>query len=91
MKNLPANLNPTKRTPEFMESSIPNGLLKAHQTKVGTWGEIVILEGELLYRILEPNFEEVVLSVSQYGVVEPTVLHEVSPLGEVRFYVQFYE
>ena len=69
---------------------MPKGLLKAHQTKEGTWGKIVVLEGELCYRILEPEVEEVHLSPGKFGVVEPTVLHEVEPLTELKFYVEFY-
>jgi tellurite resistance-related uncharacterized protein len=47
------------------------------------------LEGRLLYRILEPELEELVLAPGQNGVVEPEVLHEVEPIGEVRFFVEF--
>jgi tellurite resistance-related uncharacterized protein len=65
-------------------------LLKAHRTKHGTWGKIVVLEGELLYRILEPTLKEVHLSPHTHGVVAPDVHHEVQPLGEVQFYVEFY-
>lgn len=90
MKSLPPNLEKYKSTPEFDEDSVPAGLLKAHQTKQGTWGRIVIVSGKLNYRILEPEFEEVELSTELYGIVEPTVLHEVEPLGKVRFYVEFY-
>ena len=91
MKDLPKNLAPYKRTPTFVAESIPKGLLKAHQTKAGTWGKIVILEGQLLYRILQPTVSEVVLSPDTYGVVEPTILHEIAPIGEVSFYVEFYK
>jgi len=90
MKSLPFQLEKYKRTPEFDENTVPPGLLKAHQTKEGTWGKIVVLSGRLGYRILEPALEEVELSTDLYGVVEPTVLHEVVPLGAVRFYVEFY-
>ena len=76
-KKLPQNVTAYNRTPEFDQTTIPTGLLKAHQTKAETWGFIVILEGRLLYRILEPNPEEVHLSTMRSGVVEPTVLHEV--------------
>ena len=79
-----------KRTPEFDENSVPAGLLKAHQTKEGTWGKIVVLSGRLMYRILEPTLEEIELSSEVHGVVEPTVLHEVAPIGSVKFYVEFY-
>jgi tellurite resistance-related uncharacterized protein len=54
------------------------------------WGKIVVLEGTLLYRILEPEVEEILLSPDRYGVVEPTVRHEVEPLSGVRFYVEFH-
>lgn len=90
MKTLPNNVSAYKRTPEFTHDTVPAGLLSAHQTKQGAWGLIVVLEGKLEYRILEPETETVQLSESLPGVVEPTILHEVEPLGEVRFYVEFY-
>ncbi|MCZ6832042.1 MAG: DUF1971 domain-containing protein [Gammaproteobacteria bacterium] len=90
MKDLPAEVTSYKRTPEFTNETVPKGLVRAHQTKAGTWGKIVVLEGQLRYRILEPEHEEVDLSPEKHGVVEPTVLHEVEPLGKVRFYVEFY-
>ena len=90
MKTLPQGLENYKSTPQFSEATVPAGLLKAHQTKAGTWGKIVILSGELRYRILEPEVEEHVLSADRYGVVEPTILHEVSPIGAVTFRVDFY-
>ncbi|MBV1877418.1 MAG: DUF1971 domain-containing protein [Pseudomonadales bacterium] len=90
MKQIPAAARPYKKTPEFTEQTVPAGLLKAHQTKQGTWGKINVAEGELLYRILEPEIEEMILSPDKFGVVEPTVLHEVSPLGKVSFHVEFF-
>ncbi len=90
MKSLPVEVESYKKTPEFTEATIPQGLLKAHKTKEGTWGKIVIVSGQLNYRILEPEFEELVLSEKRHGVVEPTVLHEVAPIGEVVFYVEFF-
>lgn len=90
MQELPDSVSPYKRTGLFTEDSIPAGLLKAHQTKPGTWGKIVIVRGTLLYRLLEPDTEEVHLSPTKHGVVAPTVLHEVQAIGEVQFYVEFY-
>lgn len=74
----------------FSETTIPKGLLRAHQTKEGTWGKIVIESGTLLYRILHPVVEEITLSPEVAGVVEPEQLHEVAALGTVQFYVEFY-
>jgi len=90
MKQLPESVVSYKRTPEFNQDTVPAGLLSAHQTKAGTWGLIVVLEGELEYRILEPGLERLTINRDSPGVVEPTVLHEVEPRGEVRFYVEFY-
>ena len=75
MKSLPAKVESYKKTPEFTQATVPHGLLKAHQTKEGTWGKIVVVSGQLNYRILEPEFEELVLSQEKHGVVEPTMLH----------------
>lgn len=88
MKSLPATVVAYKRTPEFDENSIPAGLLKDHQTKEGVWGKIVVLEGQLQYTISNP-YEVIKLDADTFGVVEPTILHSVKPLGHVRFYVEF--
>lgn len=90
MTPLPADVVAYKRTPEFTASTVPAGLLRSHSTKAGTWGVIVVLEGALLYRILEPAVEEVRLDASVPGIVEPTVPHEVVPEPGVRFFVEFY-
>jgi tellurite resistance-related uncharacterized protein len=90
MKELPANVTSYNKTPEFTRATIPKGLLRRHQTKAGTWGKIIVLEGRLRYRILKPELEEVELSTERYGIVEPTIPHEVEPISHVRFYVEFY-
>lgn len=89
MKSLPENAKEYKRTPSFTEDTIPKGILRSHTTKAGTWGKIVVEEGKLLYRILEPELEEIELTPEKYGVVEPQVPHEVEPLGKVKFHVEF--
>ena len=77
-------------TPEFSEGSIPANLLRSHRTKAGTWAKIVVLEGRLLYRILEPEVEEIELSPERPGIVEPEMPHEVEARGRVRFRVEFW-
>lgn len=89
MKSLPDNVVPYKRTAEFTADSVPSALLRNHSTKAGVWAKIVVLEGSLLYRILEPTVGEVTLTPNRHGVVEPTVKHEVVPGRGVRFYVEF--
>ena len=90
MKSLPEGVAAYARTPTFSTGSIPAKLLKSHHTKAGTWGKIVILEGRLRYRILEPDLQDFELSPDRPGIVEPQVPHEVEPLGHVQFYVEFH-
>jgi tellurite resistance-related uncharacterized protein len=89
---LPADVQPYARTAVFTEATVPAGLLRRHTTKAGAWGLIRVLEGRLAYRISDPRrpASETILSPDRGpGVVEPTILHEVEPLGPVRFYVEF--
>ena len=90
MKALPEDVHAYARTATFLARTIPEKLLKFHRTKAGTWAKIVILEGSLRYRILEPEMREFDLSPDCHGVVEPQAPHEVEAAGEVRFYVEFY-
>lgn len=91
--NLPPQVRPYRRTGEFTETTVPPALLRAHTTKDGTWGMIHVLTGRLVYRITDPRqaSSEVVLTADTApGVVEPTILHAVEPLGPVRFFVEFH-
>lgn len=90
MRTFPEGVCEYARTREFSEASVPTNLLKRHQTRAGTWARIVVLEGRLRYRILEPAVEEVELRPGLHGIVEPRVAHEVEPVGRVRFHVEFW-
>lgn len=90
MKALPEPLQAYKQTPVFTEDTVPSGLLRSHRTKDAVWGRIIVLEGRLEYTINEPVEEIILLDQETPGVIEPTVLHAVKPLGPVRFYVEFY-
>lgn len=90
---LPKDARPYRRTDVFTEGTVPAGLLKAHTTKEGAWALIHVLEGRMAYRIVDPRrlaSEAILAAGGPPGVVEPTILHEVEPLGPVRFYVEFH-
>ncbi|MCW1383577.1 DUF1971 domain-containing protein [Novosphingobium sp. KCTC 2891] len=92
MAALPSGAQPYKRTPTFTEDSVPAGLLKDHSTKDGTWGLIRVEEGRLRYIITDPRRaadERVLEPGGDPGLVEPTILHRVEPIGSVRFHVEF--
>ncbi|MEZ5598209.1 MAG: DUF1971 domain-containing protein [Pseudomonadales bacterium] len=89
MSFIPTDCEAYKRTPTFTETTIPAGLLRRHSTKAGVWGKIVVEEGSLLYRALEPQLLEVELTPDARGGAARQA-HEVAPLGSVRFHVEFY-
>ena len=85
----PEGLVAYRRSPEFNEETLPAGLRRAHTTKAGTWALIHVLEGKLLYRVLDPACEQV-LAPGTPGIVVPKQQHEVQPLGPVRLFIEFY-
>lgn len=90
---LPPDVRPYSQTGVFTETTVPAALLRAHNTKAGVWGLIHVLEGRLAYRVRDdrrPASDQVLTPETPHGIVEPTILHEVEPLGPVRFYVEFH-
>ena len=87
---LPSSFIAYKKTPVFTEESLPGALRKDHATRVGVWGKIIMAEGKLRYRVpaLQADME---LSQDKIGIVVPEVLHNVEPLGAIRFFVEFYK
>ena len=90
MSTLPGGVSRYAKSPEFTEQTIPAKLQALHRTEASTWGKIVVLEGKLLYRLLEPEFRETELSSERPGIIEPGVAHEIEATSRVRFYVEFY-
>ena len=88
--DLPTGLTPYKRTPTFDANTVPAGLRAQHSTKAGVWARIVVLEGSLPFRFLEPHEELVLLTPDRPGIVAPTQLHRAEPGPGVRFYVEFH-
>ena len=91
--DLPPGLESYRRTDIFSEKTVPAGLLKSHATKAGTWGLIHVADGELIYRIEDERrilAERRLRAGLPPGVVEPTILHSVDPVGPVRFHVEFF-
>lgn len=85
----PPGLAVTRRTPVFDQDTIPAGLRRAHRTAAGVWGLIRIVEGRLRYRTIEPDAEQI-LDPQHCATIAPGCVHEVEPLGPVRFFVEFY-
>ena len=87
---IPSNFSKFKVTPEFTESSLPEGLRREHQTNAGIWGKIVIVEGKLRYSVGSKNLS-IELGPDRPGVIVPELVHCVEPVETVRFYIEFYK
>lgn len=92
MTRLPTDVSAYRRTDTFTEETVPAALLRSHSTKDGVWGLIHVLDGRLAYRICDERrpAQQTVLEPGAPGVVEPTIRHEVEPLGPVQFFVEFH-
>lgn len=89
---LPLNVQFLRRTDEFTEQTTPTALRKDHTTKAGTWALIHVVEGALRYDITDdrrPAWSGILTPSGPPGIVEPTILHHVEPIGPVRFHVEF--
>lgn len=85
----PEGLAPYKRSVEFTETSVPAALLRHHSTKAGVWARVHILEGRLCFRDAATASERI-LEKGSHPVIYPQRLHEVEPLGKVRFFIEFW-
>lgn len=86
---LPAHVRPYKQSAVFDETTMPAGLRRRHCTKPGVWGVIRVIDGRLRYRVLDSGAESI-LDPGHPGIAQPKQLHEVEPLGRVRFFIEFH-
>ena len=85
-----ATSEPYRTTPVFDETSLPAGLRRNHRTKAGVWGVIRVLEGELIFTLLDPPGEQR-LNPERPGLIIPEQPHFVTPAGPMRMRVEFYD
>ena len=86
----PPPLEVYRTTPVFDATTIPAGLLRRHTTKAGVWARLHVLEGELVFRRLEPVVSETILRPEACDVlVGPQEPHEIEARGPVRFFIEF--
>jgi len=72
------------------ERTMPAGLRRAHRVAAGTWGRIVVQAGRLRFVAATAPTIDVELEAGSTQAIPPEVIHEVEPLGAVRFSVEFF-
>lgn len=87
---MPADYTEYRRTPVFDASTVPKALLREHRTKVGVWGILHVVAGEVDYVVLEPERRVTTLRAGAAQVVTSALPHEVVLREGARFFVAFY-
>lgn len=84
-----------KTMPQWGADDLPKAFLQHHNTKVGTWGHVQVLQGELMYYAMDEAGN--ILSETRLNpqntplFVEPQAWHKVAPLSEdMRMQLSFY-
>jgi tellurite resistance-related uncharacterized protein len=89
MPRIPEAAAEYKRTAIFDAATTPAALRKRHTTKAGVWGEIVVVEGRVLYVIEDEEDASFILRPGVPGAIAPEAPHHVDPHEGARFFVRF--
>lgn len=79
-----------RTTPRYTDATLPAGLRRAHHTKTGTWGRIIVHRGAIGYRIDPPLERFFELGPATPGIIPPGVMHALEPSGPVALQIEFY-
>ena len=88
-RELPAGARRRRVTRTFDHATMPDGLRAQHTTKRGVWAIIRVEAGTLVCRLYPPLAARHELTAGATLVLPPELPHEVEPVGEVRFAVEF--
>ena len=86
---LPADLRVVRTTALWDERTMPAGLRRSHRVAAGVWGRLRVREGELRFRARTDPPLDAVVGPGAEQAIPPEVEHEVEPLGEVAFLIEF--
>jgi tellurite resistance-related uncharacterized protein len=86
---VPEGAREYRRTASFDERTMPAGLLGAHAIKAGSWGRLVVEEGELPIWFEPPLAEAATARPGSPVAIPPQLRHQLLPAGPVRFHVEF--
>jgi hemoglobin len=81
---------PYKSPAVFDETTLPQKLRRAHNTKAGVWAVIRVLEGQVRY-VIEETGAATILTNERPGLAQPEQFHHVEPLGPMKTRVDFYD
>jgi tellurite resistance-related uncharacterized protein len=86
---LPADLRVVRATALWDERTMPAGLRRSHRVAPGVWGRLQVRKGQLRFRADTYPPLDVAVAPGTEQAIPPEVEHEVEPLGEVSFLIEF--
>ncbi|MGT2799887.1 SAM-dependent methyltransferase TehB [Streptococcus marmotae] len=84
-----------KRMPIWTKETVPTEITHKHNTKVGTWGKIKVVTGEIKYEAISDENEITAIhhyrATDDIPMVEPQAWHRVTLLtDDTSFFVEFF-
>jgi len=86
---LPDGLQLVRTSPRWDQRTMPAGLKRSHRTAVGTWGRIVVHDGNLRFVAQTDPGLDVIVGPGSLQAIPPEVEHNVQPLDRVCFSIDF--
>ena len=80
---------PYKSTPVFDETTLPDAIRNAHNTKDGVWGLLNVIDGAVDLIFHDPHLV-VHVTPDAPGVIPPQAVHHVETSGPMLMRVDFY-
>ena len=75
-----------KKAPIWTKDNIPNRILGKHNTKVGSWGQLTVFEGQIKFYELNDDesikAQHILTKDSEPYLIEPQSWHKVEPIGD---------
>ena len=87
---LPTDLELDRVTPDFDATTVPSGLLRAHQVGAQVWGVLEVVDGTVVFVWEDGPARSLELAAGDEVVIPPQVRHHVEPGADARFRVAFH-
>jgi len=87
---LPDGLRLVRTSPNWDEHTMPAGFKRSHRIAAGTWGRIVVHDGTLRFVAQTEPELNVIVGPQSTQAIPPEVEHNVQPLDQVRFSIDFF-
>jgi tellurite resistance-related uncharacterized protein len=87
---MPNDVRLVRSSPQWDEHTMPAGLRRSHRLATRTWGRVVVRRGRLRFTAHSVPALDLVLGPGAMQAIPPDVPHEIEPLGQVSFSIDFF-